>query len=43
QFVQWEANKKVKKLYKKPLQPNETELQKNPRARSAKLRGVEKI
>ncbi len=43
QFVQWETCQKVTRLQKKPLQPSEAELEKNPRARSAKLRGVEKI
>ncbi len=35
--------KKVEWLTKKPILPGETELQENPRARSAKLRCVEKL
>ena len=43
QFNQWEICGKAKKLHKKPLQPSKTEVQKNPRARSAKLRAIEKL
>ncbi len=34
---------RIKILYKKPISPSEKEIQENPRSRSAKLRGVEKL
>ncbi|MDA1079317.1 MAG: 16S rRNA (cytosine(1402)-N(4))-methyltransferase RsmH [bacterium] len=43
QFAQWEACNKARKLQKKAVQPSEAELKDNPRARSAKLRGIEKL
>lgn len=43
QFREWEKEGKVGLLTKKPIQPSEEEIGRNPRSRSAKLRGVEKI
>ncbi|NCN06414.1 MAG: 16S rRNA (cytosine(1402)-N(4))-methyltransferase RsmH [Candidatus Pacebacteria bacterium] len=43
QFAQWDSCNRVKKLQKKAIKPSELELQKNPRARSARLRAVEKL
>jgi 16S rRNA (cytosine1402-N4)-methyltransferase len=37
-FRKWEEQQKGKQLYKKPLQPSESEISRNPRSRSAKLR-----
>lgn len=38
QFKEWEHHNKGQQLTKKPLQPTEEEIHKNPRSRSAKLR-----
>lgn len=43
QFRDWEKKELVRSLTKKPQTPSETEIATNPRSRSAKLRGVEKI
>ena len=37
------ANRKLKKVLRKPLLPQEAEVSRNPRARSAKLRVVERV
>ncbi|MBI2612762.1 16S rRNA (cytosine(1402)-N(4))-methyltransferase RsmH [Candidatus Kaiserbacteria bacterium] len=42
-FAQWEKNSEGKLLSKKPIIPSRQEEQENPRARSAKLRVIEKI
>ncbi len=42
-FVQWEKEEGGKRITKKPLTPSDEELSRNPRARSAKLRVIEKI
>ena len=42
-FVNWEKNSEGKRVTKKPLIPTDDELSQNPRARSAKLRVIEKI
>ncbi len=36
-------NKKIKRVFKKPLEPSAEEIKNNPRSRSAKLRVLEKI
>ncbi|MBI2030043.1 16S rRNA (cytosine(1402)-N(4))-methyltransferase RsmH [Candidatus Kaiserbacteria bacterium] len=41
-FVQWEKEEGGKRITKKPLTPSDEELSHNPRARSAKLRVIEK-
>lgn len=41
-FVQWEKEEGGKRITKKPLTPSDEELSLNPRARSAKLRVIEK-
>jgi 16S rRNA (cytosine1402-N4)-methyltransferase len=41
-FVQWEREGEGQRLTKKPITASEEELAENPRARSAKLRGIEK-
>jgi len=41
-FVQWEKEADGKRITKKPVTPSEAELSQNPRARSAKLRVIEK-
>lgn len=43
QFKEWTQNGKAKILTDKPLTPTETEINSNPRSRSAKLRALEKI
>lgn len=42
-FVQWEKDGAGKRITKKPIIPNNDELSRNPRARSAKLRVIEKL
>lgn len=42
-FRRWKREDKAKILTKKPIQPSESEIQNNPRARSAKLRAAEKL
>ena len=42
-FLSWEQVADGKRITKKPLTPSAEEIQENPRARSAKLRVVEKI
>ena len=42
QFIQWEKQSKGKRINKKPLKPDNTELNRNPRSRSAKLRIFER-
>jgi 16S rRNA (cytosine1402-N4)-methyltransferase len=42
QFRQWEDDGKGVRITKKPLIPSDEEIQSNPRARSAKLRVIEK-
>lgn len=42
-FMQWEKDGDGKRILKKPLVPGRDELSKNPRARSAKLRVIEKL
>ncbi len=42
-FAGWAQSGQAKILTRKPLTPTETEIQANPRSRSAKLRGVERI
>lgn len=42
-FRSWAAQAKVQILTRKPLGPKREEIERNPRSRSAKLRGVEKI
>jgi 16S rRNA (cytosine1402-N4)-methyltransferase len=42
-FRRWQREDKAKILTKKPIQPSESEIQNNPRARSAKLRAAEKL
>lgn len=42
-FREWERQGKVTVLTKKPVQPNEEELKTNARARSAKMRVIEKV
>lgn len=37
-FKKWEQEKKGKVITKKPIKPNETEINNNPRSRSAKMR-----
>jgi 16S rRNA (cytosine1402-N4)-methyltransferase len=41
-LVRWERAGLMRRFFKKPLRPTLTEVQRNPRARSAKLRGAEK-
>ncbi|MBI5004496.1 16S rRNA (cytosine(1402)-N(4))-methyltransferase RsmH [Candidatus Kaiserbacteria bacterium] len=41
-FVQWEREEGGKRITKKPIVPSDDELSHNPRARSAKLRVIEK-
>ena len=41
-FADWEKANEGLRIYKKPLVPTKEELDKNPRARSAKLRVIEK-
>ncbi len=41
-FAEWEKEGKAEKVFKKPLGPSPIEIQKNPRARSAKLRVIQK-
>ena len=43
QFVAWDKEGSGRKITRKPLLPSEEELSANPRARSAKLRVIEKI
>lgn len=43
QFLAWEKAGVMRRLVKKPLTPSGEEIKENPRARSAKLRLVEKI
>lgn len=43
QFRNWESNKLVKTLTKKVIMSSDTEVAENPRARSAKLRTIEKL
>jgi len=42
-FASWEKEGAGKRITRKPLIPSEKELQENPRARSAKLRVIQKI
>lgn len=42
-FKQWEEAGEGKRITKKPLSPSEEEIASNPRARSAKLRVIQKI
>lgn len=42
-FKEWEEKGKVKILTKKPVEPSEEEIDRNPRARSGKLRAIEKL
>jgi 16S rRNA (cytosine1402-N4)-methyltransferase len=42
-FAQWSATGEARVLTKKPITANEDEIYVNPRSRSAKLRGVEKL
>ena len=42
-FVEWEKRGEGMRIYKKPLTPTPEELDKNPRARSAKLRVIQKL
>lgn len=42
-FASWEKNGEGKRTARKPLTPSSEELAQNPRARSAKLRTIEKI
>lgn len=42
-FAQWSSSGKARLLVKKPLEPGPEEIDSNPRSRSAKLRGVEKV
>lgn len=42
-FREWAARQQVRILTRKPLTPSPEEVQRNPRARSAKLRAVEKM
>lgn len=42
-FREYTHDHKAKKITKKPIIPTETEIKNNPRARSAKLRTIEKI
>lgn len=42
-FLDWESRGVLKRLTKKPIVPDETEIRGNPRSRSAKLRVAEKI
>lgn len=41
-FAEWEKRGEGKRLFKKPLPPGREEISRNPRARSAKLRVIEK-
>jgi 16S rRNA (cytosine1402-N4)-methyltransferase len=43
QFREWEEQGLVRNLTKKPQTPSEAEVASNPRSRSSKLRGVEKL
>lgn len=42
-FRNWEKAGRIKQITKKPIIPSETEIQKNPRSRSAKMRVMKKI
>ena len=42
-FREWRKQKKFNILLKKPLRPTEDEVQKNPRARSSRLRAAERV
>lgn len=42
-FLSWEKQGLARRITKKPLAPSPAELRENPRARSAKLRTIEKI
>jgi 16S rRNA (cytosine1402-N4)-methyltransferase len=42
-FLSWDKADVMRRLVKKPLTPTPEEVRQNPRARSAKLRLVEKI
>ncbi len=42
-FRDWEMEKKAKVLTDKPMEPTEDEVSQNPRARSGKLRAIEKV
>lgn len=42
-FRAWKDEGKARLLTAKPIRPSETESEKNPRARSARLRGIEKL
>jgi 16S rRNA (cytosine1402-N4)-methyltransferase len=42
-FAEMERSGIARRLSKKPLSPNAEEVEKNPRSRSAKLRGIERI
>jgi len=42
-FREWARENKVRPLTKKPVVPTQEEVKQNPRARSAKLRAIEKI
>lgn len=42
-FREWEKQKKVRRITKKPITPQDTEIKQNPKSRSAKLRVIEII
>ena len=42
-FAQWAASGQARLLVKKPLTAGQDEMDENPRSRSAKLRGIERI
>lgn len=42
-FAAWEASGRAKLLTRKPIQATDEEANENPRSRSAKLRGIEKL
>jgi 16S rRNA (cytosine1402-N4)-methyltransferase len=42
-FADWAATGNARRLTKKPIVADQTELQRNPRSRSAKLRGIQRV